>query len=188
MASKSARSLMAASSKLRSTISIRSAGRPANARRLPTIQYPLQLWFDNAQYFCTSYSLPVAAPGRQSHAGRRQQFDTAGAKLRQHLGIAAELAVGENRNVQPAGRLRADRLRRLRQSKREGVGIRRIDAKLELELGRGAGRLAQRRRCPGRRSEPKQTPAGHFSLSLPPGRVSPLGGSFRRTGVIRKVR
>src|SRR6266851_9919364 len=60
-------------------------------------------------------------------------------------------------------------MRRLRQSKREGVGIRRVDAKLELELGRGAGRLAQRRRCPGRRGQPKQTPAGHFHYFCLPG-------------------
>jgi hypothetical protein len=114
--------------------------------------------------------------GGQCHAGRRQQFDTAGAKLRQHLRIAPELTVGENRDVQPARRLRADRVRRLDQSKREGMGVRRIDAKLELEFGGGAGGVAEDGGCPSGGSGPEQIPAGYFHFLV--SRVSCLPSAF----------
>ena len=120
---------------------------------------------------------------RQGHAGRRQQFDTSGAKLRQHLGIAAELAVGEDRHVQPTRRLAADRARGFRQPDREGVVIRCVDAELELELGRSAGGFGQDGGCPGSRRGAKQTSAGY----CPPERIIAPGTSFLRTAGLRKM-
>jgi hypothetical protein len=79
---------------------------------------------------------------RQRQARRRQQIDAAGAQLRQHLRVAAKLAVGENRDVEPAAGLRPDGVRGLDQPDRQRVGFRRIDAQLELEFGSGAGRFA----------------------------------------------
>ena len=135
--------------------------------------------------------------GRQGHAGRRQQIDSTGAKLRQHFGVAAKLAVGENRDIQPAGRLRADGMSGLRQSKRKRMGIGRVDAQFELELGSGACGLAEDGRCPGGRSSAEPFPAGYFHFcclpsALPrffsPERFTAPACSFRRTAVLCKVR
>ena len=76
---------------------------------------------------------------RQRQAGRRQQFDAAGANLRQHLGIAAELAVGKTVTLSRPDDCVPISRGGLDQPKRQGMGIGRIDAQFEVELGGRAG-------------------------------------------------
>src|SRR6266436_2712493 len=71
--------------------------------------------------------------------------------------IAAELAVGEDRDAEPSRRAGARFLRRLRQADRQRMGIGRIDAQLELEFGGGMGRFAKKCGRPSSRSRPEQT-------------------------------
>jgi hypothetical protein len=82
-----------------------------------------------------------------------------------------------------AGRLRADRARRLYQSKRDGVGTRRIDAKFELELGGSAGRLL--RTVVAQAAE--AAPSKHCRFILSAERIVAPESSSRRMAVVRSA-
>jgi len=59
---------------------------------------------------------------RRRHRGRGQQLEAAGAELRKHLRIAAELA-GKRGDAEPAGRPGADLLGGFGQADAQGVGF-----------------------------------------------------------------
>jgi hypothetical protein len=67
------------------------------------------------------------------------------------------------------------------------VGVRRVDAELEFELGRCAGRFGQNTGCPGGRPSAQQIPAGYCHFFFSPERIIAPGTSFLRTSGLRKV-
>jgi len=99
--------------------------------------------------------------GRQGHGGRGQQFDAAGAKLRQHFRITAKLAVGKNRHRHPPLCPFADLSCGLGEAHGQRVCIGRVDPKLELKLGGGCG-AAKDRGSASKRGCSKQAPSRYF--------------------------
>jgi hypothetical protein len=73
--------------------------------------------------------------GREDEARQGEELDAAGAHLRQHVGIAAELIVGEDLNLDPALRFLLDLRYRLAGADIDGVIDRRVVGVFVAELG-----------------------------------------------------
>jgi hypothetical protein len=75
---------------------------------------------------------------RQDEAGQGEEFEPAAAHLRQHVGVAAELVVGEDLDLEPPARFLLDARRRLARPHVHGMVDRRVVGIFIGEL-RGVG-------------------------------------------------
>jgi hypothetical protein len=73
--------------------------------------------------------------GRENEAGQVEHLDRAGAQLRQHVGVAAELAVGEQLDLHPPAALLLDPLDGFPQADIHGMGDDIVVGVAEHEFG-----------------------------------------------------
>ena len=73
--------------------------------------------------------------GRDDERGGREEGDAAVADLAQHVGIAAELVVGEDLDLDPAVGLRLDALGRFLRADIKRMAERQVVAVAQLDLG-----------------------------------------------------
>ena len=94
-----------------------------------------------------------AAGTSVAKARQREEFDAAGADLAQHVGVGAELVIGENLQVEAAIGLRFDRRRHLL-----GAGVHRV--RVGKIIGVFVGEFGRLRACDQRRADAAQNRRG----------------------------